>query len=101
MDKGFNLDGVINFEAIKSIENKNVTDYIKSKNSTYFLDAILDIKSDISDKNAGLWEVNLWTSYMGKNYENFLKIIKTEMREFETVSGDNMKVIFFIARVIN
>ena len=38
---------------------------------------------------------------MGKNYENFLKIIKTEMREFETVSGDNMKVIFFIARVIN
>ncbi|MBS3052187.1 MAG: glycosyltransferase family 39 protein [Candidatus Aenigmarchaeota archaeon] len=96
-----NLDGVINFEAIKSIENKNVTDYIKSKNSTYFLDAILDIKSDISDKNAGLWEVNLWTSYMGKNYENFLKIIKTEMREFETVSGDNMKVIFFIARVIN
>ncbi len=94
-----NLDGVINFEAIQAIEKNNITNYIKSKNVSYLLDTVLDIRNENEDID--LWNINPWTKYMGEEFKSSLEIQKINIKEFEIVGRNKMKTAFFIAKVIN
>lgn len=96
-----NLDGLLNFDAIEALKNKNVGAYMKSKNITYWIDGSFVDKSVYDEIRAGrkfdVIKENIYSQVLGDG-ANFT-IVKEDWSLVKHITGREMGVVVFVAKV--
>jgi len=95
-----NLDGVVNFKAIKALEKRDVIEYMKSENITIWIDSVY-FNQTVTDeylkgRKIDILKENIWNDFLGN--DNLELIEKTE-GVYNHLRGFDMLIVFFIARV--
>ncbi|MBU5557666.1 MAG: glycosyltransferase family 39 protein [Candidatus Micrarchaeia archaeon] len=97
-----NLDGVLNFKAIKALEDRDIISYMKSENISVWVESVYFNHSVTNEYRKGrhidIMKENIWYDFLGPDKDNLILI---EQREgvYKHLRGYDMLVVFFKARV--
>jgi 4-amino-4-deoxy-L-arabinose transferase-like glycosyltransferase len=96
------LDGVVNFKAIKALESKDVIGYMKSENITIWVDSVYFNKTITNDflkgRKIDILKENIWVDFLGPDKDN-LTLIDQREGVYKHLLGFDMLVVFFKAKV--
>ncbi len=97
--KVVNLDGIMNFKAIEAIKNRNVYNYMKSENVSYWVD--MDFFPPEAFENQETFDIskdNRWKNVLGNGSEN-LKLLEQKFYTFKNLRGNNITIVRFVFEV--
>jgi hypothetical protein len=97
-----NLDGVVNFDAIKALENKSIINYMKSENATIWIDSFYFNQTVINNYLKGE-KINIlestWADFLGEGKDK-LELIEQKEGLYKSLRGFNVLIVFFKVRVL-
>lgn len=98
-NKVINLDGILNFKAIEAIQNRNVYEYIKSENVSYWVDMEF-FPPEVFERgeNFDVAAQNRWVHVLGQGKEN-LNLIEEKFYRFKNLRGNNLTIVRFVFKV--